>query len=89
MPDIEDRIKSRFGAGMIVDVSAPDYESRLIILRTKLERQNIGLPQDLLEFLAQSVEGNIRELEGIVNSIVMQTQMKKRELNIMELFFFR
>ncbi len=85
MPDIEDRIKSRFGAGMIVDVSAPDYESRLIILRTKLERQNIGLPQELLEFLAQSVEGNIRELEGIVNSIVMQTQMKKRELNIMEI----
>ncbi|MEN9621619.1 MAG: chromosomal replication initiator protein DnaA [Candidatus Parcubacteria bacterium] len=85
MPDIEDRIKSRFGAGMIVDVSAPDYESRFIILKTKLERQNITLPQELLEFLAQSVEGNIRELEGIVNSIAMQTQVRGRELNIIEI----
>ena len=85
MPDIEDRIKSRFGAGMIVDVSAPDYESRLIILKTKLDRQNVTLPQELLEFLAQSVEGNIRELEGIVNSVAVQSQMKGRELNIIEI----
>lgn len=85
LADVDDRIKSRFGAGMIVDVAAPDYESRLIILRTKLQRQNILLPQELLEFLAQSVEGNIRELEGIVNSIVMQTQVKNRELNIIEI----
>lgn len=85
MPDIEDRIKSRFGAGMIVDVSAPDYESRLIILKTKLERQNIPITQEVLEFLAQSVDGNIRELEGIVNSIAMQTQVRGRELNILEI----
>ena len=85
MPDIEDRIKSRFGAGMIVDVSAPDYESRLIILKTKLSRQNIALSDELIEFLASSIDGNIRELEGIVNSIAMQTQVRGRELNIIEI----
>lgn len=85
LADVDDRIKSRFGAGMIVDVSAPDYESRLIILKTKLQRLNITLPNELIEFLAQSVEGNIRELEGIVNSIGMQTQMKGREINIIEI----
>ena len=82
---VEDRIKSRFNAGMIVDVAAPDFESRLIILKTKLQRQNVSLPAELIEFIASSIDGNIRELEGIVNSIAMQTQMRGRELNILEI----
>ncbi len=85
MPDLEDRIKSRLGSGMIVDVAAPDYESRLIILKNKLAKQNVGLSSDILDFLASSVDGNIRELEGIINSIVMQTQVRGRELNILEI----
>jgi chromosomal replication initiator protein len=82
---IEDRIKSRFNAGMIVDVAAPDYESRISILRTKLGRQNITLPTELVEFLASSLDGNIRELEGIINSIVIQTQLRGREMNVLDL----
>lgn len=85
MPDLEDRLKSRFGSGMIVDVSAPDYESRMSILRTKLSRQGITLPEEQLEFLASSVDGNIRELEGVVNSVAMQTQLRGRDLNILEI----
>lgn len=85
MPDLQDRIKSRLGSGMIVDVSAPDYESRLIILKTKLSRQNISLPQELIEFVASSTDSNIRELEGIVNSIAVQTQVRGRELNVIEI----
>lgn len=83
--ELEDRVKSRFGAGMIVDVSAPDYESRLIILRNKLGKQGVPLADDMIEFIARSVEGNIRELEGIANSIAMQTQLRGRELNILEI----
>lgn len=83
--ELEDRIKSRFGAGMIVDVSEPDYDSRLSILKTKLAKQGVNLPQELIEFLAGAVEGNIRELEGVVNSIAIQTQLKGRELNILEI----
>ena len=85
MPDLEDRIKSRLGSGMIVDVAAPDYESRLIILKNKLSKQNVSLPSDLLDFLASSVDGNIRELEGIINSVAMQTQVRGRELNIIDI----
>jgi chromosomal replication initiator protein len=85
LTDVADRIRSRFNAGMIVDVAAPDYESRLIILKTKLSRQNVTLPNEVLEFLASSTESNIRELEGIVNSIAMQTQVRGRELNIIEI----
>ncbi|MBX4209395.1 chromosomal replication initiator protein DnaA [Candidatus Parcubacteria bacterium] len=83
--NLEDRIKSRFSAGMIVDVAAPDFESRLNILKTKLSRQGVSLPQELIEFLASSVEGNVRELEGIVNSIAMQTQLRGKELNVLDL----
>lgn len=83
--ELEDRVKSRFGAGMIVDVSAPDYESRLIILKNKLGKQGVPLADDMIEFIARSVEGNIRELEGIANSIAMQTQLRGRELNILEI----
>lgn len=83
--ELEDRVKSRFGAGMIVDVSAPDYESRLIILKNKLGKQGVPLADDMIEFIARSVEGNIRELEGIANSIAMQTQLRGRELNVLEI----
>ncbi len=85
IPELEDRLKSRFNAGMIVDVAAPDFESRLSILKAKLTKQGISLPQELIEFIATSIEGNVRELEGITNSIAMQTQVKGRELNILEI----
>ncbi len=85
MPDLEERLKSRFGSGMIVDVAAPDYESRLTILRTKLAKQGVNLPSEIIDFLATSLDGNIRELEGVINSIVMQTQVRGRELNILEI----
>ncbi len=85
IPELEDRIKSRFNAGMIVDVAAPDFESRLSILKNKLGKQGIVLPQELIEFVATSIEGNVRELEGIINSIAMQTQVKGRDLNIIEI----
>ncbi|MDO8579421.1 MAG: chromosomal replication initiator protein DnaA, partial [bacterium] len=82
---IEDRIKGRFNAGMIVDVAAPDYESRISILKTKLARQSVSLPVELIEFLAGAIDGNIRELEGITNSIAIQTQLRGREMNIIDL----
>lgn len=85
IPELEDRIKSRFNAGMIVDVSTPDYESRLAILQAKTLQRRIGLSQEIIEFLAHSIDGNIRELEGIINSIAIQMQVKGRELNILDI----
>lgn len=85
IPDIEDRIKSRFNAGMIVEIQKPDYESRIQIFRKKAVLLNLNLSNEVIEFLASSVEGNIRELEGILNLILCQTELKNKELNINEI----
>ncbi len=85
IPDIEDRIKSRFNAGMIVEIQKPDYESRIQIFRKKSALMNLNISNDIVEFLASSVEGNIRELEGILNIILCQTELKNKDLNINEI----
>ncbi|HRH22756.1 MAG TPA: chromosomal replication initiator protein DnaA [Candidatus Paceibacterota bacterium] len=82
--NLEERLKSRFAAGMIVDISAPDHESRMAILKTKAKVNNVFVDDQILDFIASNIEGNIRELEGIFNSIVMQTQLKQRTLNLIE-----
>lgn len=82
--DIEDRIKSRFSAGMILEIQKPDFESRIQIFRKKASLMNLSLSDEMIEFLSSSVEGNIRELEGILNLILCQSQLKNRELNINE-----
>ena len=81
--DIEDRIKSRFNAGMILEIAKPDFESRIQIFKKKASLMNLALSGEMVEFLA-SVDGNIRELEGILNLILCQTQLKNKELNINE-----
>lgn len=84
IPELADRLKSRFAAGMIVDISEPEYESRLAILKVKLNELNIDLGDDLVEYVASSVQGNIRELEGSLNLIVMQYRLKNKPLNLLE-----
>ncbi|MBI2631122.1 chromosomal replication initiator protein DnaA [Candidatus Nomurabacteria bacterium] len=84
IPELADRLKSRFAAGMIVDISEPEYESRLAILKVKLSELNIELDQDLVEYVASTVAGNIRELEGCLNLIVMQYRLKNKPLNLIE-----
>jgi len=85
IPELADRLKSRFAAGMIVDISAPEYESRLAILKVKLQEQNIDLDKEILEYVASAVEGNIRELEGSLNIIVCQYRLKNRPLTLAEI----
>ena len=69
---LEERLRSRFEGGMIADITAPDYETRLAILKTKLQEKNLGeLNNDVLAYIATSVTKNIRELEGALNRVVM------------------
>ena len=82
--DLEDRLKSRFSAGMTVDIPAPDNESRVAIIKTKSSSCPYPLSRDIVDYLAYSVNGNIREIEGIINSIGCQTQLKNRELTLSE-----
>jgi len=71
IPELEERLKSRFEGGMNVDVSLPDYETRLAILKTKLQEKNLQLPEDILEYIASNVKKNIRELEGALNTLLI------------------
>ncbi len=84
IPDLADRLKSRFAAGMIVDVTEPEYESRLAILKVKLQGQGIDLGQDIVEYVAEAIQGNIRELEGSLNTIVCQYRLKNKPLSLSE-----
>lgn len=85
IPNLEDRLKSRFAAGMIVAITQPDHESRVAILRTKAKMSNFLVADDVMEYLATTVEGNVRELEGILNQIIVQTQLKERILDLQDI----
>jgi chromosomal replication initiator protein len=81
---LEDRLKSRLSQGMIIDISKPEYESRIAILNAKCREKGITISPEVLDFIAMHVEGNIRELEGIFNTLTAQIDAKHRELNIQE-----
>lgn len=66
---LEDRLKNRFESGVIVDVSPPDYETRIAIIRRKAELLDMDIPSDVAEFIAERVKSNIRQLEGVVKKI--------------------
>ncbi len=85
IPGLEDRVKSRFNAGMIIELPPPDKESRVAILRAKSHASNVMLEDGILEFLAANIESNVRELEGVINAIVCQTQLKNHPLSILEI----
>ncbi len=85
IPSIEDRLKSRFGAGMTVDIPAPDHESRAAILKAKAQVSSVHLSEEIINFLADTVNGNIRDLEGALNIIMCQSQLKGRELSVNEI----
>jgi chromosomal replication initiator protein len=80
--NLEDRLKSRFNAGMIVSVTPPDHQSRLAIIRTKAAAHNFILADDVLEYLATTIEGNVRELEGALNTLMVQFEMRGEPLTI-------
>lgn len=82
--NLEERLRSRFEGGMIVDVARPDYESRLAILRSKVRNNNLQISDEVTEYLASVVQDSIRELEGALNSVICQSQTKNKNLTINE-----
>jgi chromosomal replication initiator protein len=81
---LEERLKSRFSAGMIVDINKPEFESRVAILKDKVSEHHLVIENEIIDYVASHVEGNIRELEGILNSLIVQTQVKGRNLSLRE-----
>ena len=82
IPELEERLRSRFEGGMIADISLPDYETRLVILNIKLQEKHLTLPDDVLNYIANNVKKNIRELEGALNRILIYHKTTNTPLNI-------
>ena len=72
---LEDRLKSRFEWGLIADISNPDYETRLAILRKKAQLDNIIIDDDILSNIANKIDSNIRELEGTLNKLIAKASL--------------
>ena len=79
---LEERLRSRFEWGLIADLTAPDLETRIAILRTKAEEQGVRVDSEALEFIARKVASNIRELEGALNRIAAYASMQGMPISV-------
>ena len=79
IPTLEDRLRSRFAGGMSIDMQTPDFETRCAIIQTKAHAHELELPQDVVEYLANNVQTNIRELEGALNQLLAFCEMRGLE----------
>ncbi|MBP3651823.1 MAG: chromosomal replication initiator protein DnaA [Clostridia bacterium] len=82
IPTIEERLRSRFEWGLIVDIQKPDYETRVAILRRKADEEGIDVPYDVIDYIAERVESNIRELEGTLTRLNAQCQLMGMPLTL-------
>lgn len=79
---LAERLRSRFEWGLIADIQSPDFETRIAILRSKAERQDLPVPPDVVQYLARRVTKNIRELEGSLNRIIAYAALNERHLTV-------
>ena len=79
---LEDRLKSRFEWGLLADISCPDYETRLAILRKKAQEENVIIEDYILANIANKIDSNIRELEGVFNKIVARASLTHSPITI-------
>ena len=82
---IEERLRSRFEGGMITDISEPEYEARLAILKNKISKKNVILSDDIVEHIATAIQSNIRELEGALNSVIAHSKLLEKQLSLSEI----
>ena len=82
MQDIEQRLLSRFKWGLSAELQNPDYETRISILKNKLYRDGVEMPEGIIEYVAKHIKTNIRELEGAIISLIAQSSFNKREVTL-------
>ncbi|MBC8590881.1 chromosomal replication initiator protein DnaA [Wansuia hejianensis] len=82
IPTLEDRLRSRFEWGLIADIQAPDYETRIAILRKKANIENIKVPDEIMHYIANKIQSNIRELEGALIRVVAYSSLTNRDITV-------
>lgn len=82
METLEERFRSRFEMGLMTDISAPDYETRMAILRKKAENDNFIVDNEILDYIATNIRSNIRELEGALNTLIFLYNMEHKEITL-------
>ncbi len=82
IPTLEDRLRSRFEWGLITDIEPPDLETRIAILRKKSQVENFNIPYDILDYLANCIESNIRELEGALIRFIAYSKLTNKPLDM-------
>ncbi|MFA5432398.1 MAG: chromosomal replication initiator protein DnaA [Candidatus Paceibacterota bacterium] len=84
IPAITERLKSRFNGGMIADINIPDYETRMAILKQKMEEKNAIIPADILDYIANNIQKNVRELESAINRMIIYKKTNNRFIELEE-----
>ncbi len=79
---LEERLVSRFGMGLILDITLPDYETRTAILESKIQRDNIKVPPEVVRYISKNIVSNIRELEGALNKVEAYAKLVGVEINM-------
>ena len=82
LPTLQERLRSRFEGGLITDVSYPEYEMRVAIIRSKLQEMNRGLSDQVVDLIAKKLRKNIRELEGVLKKIIFYEERKQTEISM-------
>ncbi|MFK7749713.1 MAG: chromosomal replication initiator protein DnaA [Kordia sp.] len=82
MQDIEQRLLSRFKWGLSAELQTPDFETRVSIVKNKLYRDGVQMPNDIIEYVAKNIKSNVRELEGAIISLIAQSSFNKKEVTI-------
>ena len=82
MQDIEQRLLSRFKWGLSAELQHPDFETRIAIIKSKLYRDGVEMPEEIVEFLANNIKTNIRELEGAIISLIAHSSFNKKDITL-------
>lgn len=81
IPTLEERLRSRFEAGMIVDITYPDYEMKMAIIKNKSQEKGFLLGDDVTHLIATKIQRNVREIEGIINKLYFYKEFKNTEIS--------